>query len=322
MDKLILNRLSILTIWIFGLIIFSGCRHSLSSDELRNQSTTTNAQNLIEKKPLVDDTPIINSSESNQASSEQVLKTEPISAIPEQAAPTETKNLPTPTQSSIIWSAGHETGDLSEWESHGGFVRQGSSGMFRLVSPHAHSGQYSVALSIDTLAPTETGAHAAYLFFWEQLPGDTYYYSAWYYIPSEIKLDSWWNIWQWKSTNGGNSDYSKPMFSLGVETRDDKDFLTLNYRPDTPEKIVFKQSMMIVKDQWFQIEAKYVKSETEGQVIIWQDGVKIFEEEGLPTVLGDQTVYWSVNHYAESISPHPAIIYIDDAIISTSRIEP
>jgi hypothetical protein len=277
----------------------------------------------MENLPLVEKTPVINPSGDNQVSEEHTLQAKLTPTTQEQAVPTETKPLPTPTQNPIVWSAGHETGDLSEWESHGGFVRQGSSGMYHLVSPHAHSGQYSVALSIDTLTPSETGAHAAYLFFWEQLPGDTYYYSAWYYIPSEIKLDSWWNIWQWKSTDGGNSDYSKPMFSLGVESRDNKDFLTLSYRPDIRDKIVFEQSLMMVeKDQWFQIEAKYIKSEIEGQVIIWQDGIKIFEEEGLPTVLGDQTVYWSVNHYAESISPHPAIIYLDDAIISTSRIEP
>lgn len=229
----------------------------------------------------------------------------------------------TPAPKRIVWSAMHENGDISEWKAQGDFIRQGYSGSYHMVSPHAHEGQFSVSLSIDTQAPSDSGSHAAYLMFWNQLPEEAYYYSAWYYIPSVIQPDQWWTIWQWKSTFDGNSDNSKPMYSLGVEVGDDYRFLRLIYRPDLENKIPFTQTKApLPRDRWFQIEAYYAKSPTKGEVIIWQDGLEIFNVDSLPTVLRDGTVYWSVNNYADKISPSPATIYVDEVIISLDKISP
>jgi len=254
----------------------------------------------------------------DKTATKTIVKTTPSST---QTAPTEVS--PTDGPKRIVWSATHETGDISEWKEHGDFIRQGYSGAYHMVSPHAHSGIFSVSLSIDTMAPSDSGAHAAYLMFWDQLPENAYYYSAWFYIPSEIKPDQWWTIWQWKSTFDGNSDNSKPMFSLGVEVDDQYKFLRLIYRPDLESKTSFMQTKApLPRDRWFQIEAYYEKSTTKGKVIVWQDGREIFNVDKLPTVLKDGTVYWSVNHYADKISPSPATIFIDDAIISLDKISP
>lgn len=223
--------------------------------------------------------------------------------------------------SDIVWFAGHETGNISEWEERGGFVHQGS-GSYKLVSPHAHTGSFSAALTIDTIAPSSTGDHGSYLFYWDQLSGDAYYYSAWYYIPSNIRPSKWWSIMQWKSTFNGNTDDSRPMFSLDARRTRDNLSLTLYQRPDDPNKVTYKQSIMnIPTDIWFQIEAYYNKSiDNTGEVIVWQDGVEVFNITGVSTVLADNNIIWSVHNYADTIDPNPCTIYIDDAAISKSRL--
>jgi Polysaccharide lyase len=226
----------------------------------------------------------------------------------------------------IIWKATHETGDISEWQQHGDFINQGQSAYFSMVTPFAHSGKYSISLTIDTEGPSNTGSHAAYLFFWDQLPEDAYYYSAWYYIPSGTRPQDWWNIWQWKSTYNGDTDSSVPVYSLDVQELGNRQMsLKLIYRPDLERNAISYQQNIktLPHDQWVHIEAYYQKATNEtGKVIVWQDGVEIFNLADVQTTMEDNTVYWSVNHYTDYILPNPSSIYIDDVAISTERIGP
>lgn len=245
------------------------------------------------------------------------------STVPSVTAPPAPKVEQGPLNASIVWKATHETGDISEWQQHGDFITQGQSAYFNMVTPFAHSGKYSVALTIDTEGVSSSGNFAAYLFFWDQLPGDAYYYSAWYYIPSGTQPQDWWNIWQWKSTYNGNTDDSVPMYIIDIlEQPNGQLALHLVYRPDIEGKIDYRQNKKTVPtDKWFQIEAYYSKASDEtGQVIIWQDGEELFNLTGVQTTEQDNTVYWSINHYTEYIVPNPSSIYIDDAAISTERI--
>ncbi len=238
-------------------------------------------------------------------------------SLTQSAQPT---TLPPPD---LIWYATHEGRNISEWKQHGDFLRQGSSGNYELVTNPVHGGKYAVALSIDTKSQSDTGAHAAYLFYWDELPDEADYYSAWYYIPSNINPGSWWNIWQWKSTFNHNSDLSKPMWSLDVGSGYNGFSVILMYRPDLDnEKVTYKNNDIVLpKDTWFQIEGYFKKAvDKTGQVIIWLDGKEIFNVDNVVTVLGDRTVHWSINNYADDISPSPATIYVDDAAISWTRI--
>jgi hypothetical protein len=196
-----------------------------------------------------------------------------------------------------------------------------------MVTPHAHTGKYSVALTIDTEAPSDTGAHAAYLFFWDHplTPDDSYYYSAWYYIPSNVKPSGWWNIWQWLSKKvAGSDEDAMPIFSMSVDQGNQGLKLRLTQWPSLASKTVYKQDIMSVPvNKWFQIEGFYKRAQdTSGQVVIWLDGVEIFNVIGVQTALGSNEVSWGVNNYAEQIQPNPCTIYVDDIFISEKRIGP
>lgn len=264
------------------------------------------------------------------APAEQTSEVPPAAKSTEPPMPTET-SLPTPTEAptfdmaNLVWKATHETGDISEWQQHGDFIRQGQSAYYSMVTPFAHSGKYSVCLTIDTDGYSDSGSHAAYLFYWDQLPEDAYYYSAWYYIPAGTQPQYWWNVWQWKSTYNGNSDYSVPMFILDILEQDNGQLaLHLVYRPDIDAKVDFRQNTKTVPtDQWFHIEAYYEEAyDQTGQVIVWQDGEEILNVSNVQTVEQDKTVFWSVNHYSDEILPAPSSIYIDDAAITTERLGP
>jgi hypothetical protein len=59
-------------------------------------------------------------------------------------------------------------------------------------------------------------------------------------------------------------------------------------------------------------------------VIVWQDEVELFNLRDVRTryPAPNGANEWSVNNYAHAITPSPTTIYIDDAVISTSRIGP
>ncbi len=101
----------------------------------------------------------------------------------------------------LVWFADHETGDISQWIPGGDYIQQGPKASYEVVTTQAHSGTHGVGLTINTDDSSPTGAHAAYLFRWEQLPDDGYYYySAWYFLPQDVQPGDWWNLFQWKST--------------------------------------------------------------------------------------------------------------------------
>ncbi len=227
----------------------------------------------------------------------------------------------------IHWMASFETGDLSEYEDNfGEFIRQSQFGSYEITSEIARRGEYSAALSIDTSRLSDGNAAAAYLAYYDNPSSG--YYSAWLYIPEEVTPLSWWNFWQWKSTYNGDSDDSVPMWILDlttISTNPDELLLTLAYRPDSNAlKIGYKNAAAVIqKGEWVHISTYYVKSTTnEGVVGVWLNGEEVFYLENVTTALSDNTLYWSINNYTDSISPSPCTIYFDDVVISQKRIEP
>ncbi len=227
----------------------------------------------------------------------------------------------------LLWTADFETGNLKQYDGVGGFIRRNPTDTYAITNAIAHQGSYAVALTIDTTKPSPSGGYAAYLFLWNQnlLAGDNYY-SAWYYIPQGVVTRDWWNMWQWKSTDDGNSDHSVPMFCLDVVQGSGGLDIRLFYRPDLefPQKKGFTQSIKKVPtNRWFHLEGYYRRGQNnDGQVIVWLDGTEIFNVSGYPTVLRDNTLYWSVNNYTDFIQPNPYSIYIDDVALSKVRLGP
>jgi len=231
----------------------------------------------------------------------------------------------------VLWSTDHETGDLSQWyvDSGGGEFNSGaaSSTASRDV---ARSGRYSAKATIVT-----PGISGVRLFRWNESHATAEaYYGAWFYFPRNYRAPVWWNIFQFKSRNGDAANDA--FWSLQVGNRPGGAMhLYLNWweglsiegphRGEFGGRSYDQAVLDIPVAQWTHLEVFLRQSATfDGQVIVWQDAVELFNVRDVRTryPAPNGANEWSVNNYGDSITPSPTTIYIDDAVISTSRMVP
>lgn len=231
---------------------------------------------------------------------------------------------PTPTPSSagvVKLNADFESGTFESLT--GSSTAEGPTGAYfgkgvyydiKTVSSPA-IGNKSAALTIGSGNTT-----AAYLFTYSPVAPATSYgkYTAWYYIPSTITPGDWWNVWQWKSQN---TAYDKPIFTLNLVKSNGVLQMRFSYVPggtsaNATQNIWQTTPVAFPTDKWVKVEGYYYASATTtGFVEVYQDGVKILEKRNVATKPGTDKVLWSVNSYADVITPNPATIYVDNMSI-------
>jgi hypothetical protein len=73
--------------------------------------------------------------------------------------------------------------------------------------------------------------------------------------------------------------------------------------------------------KWFNVEIYLRQSDSfTGKLIVWQDGTKIFDLNGVRTRLPSGDQRYSVNNYSNGLDSPIATLYIDDVTISTTRV--
>lgn len=223
--------------------------------------------------------------------------------------------------SDILWSADHETGDITQWyypdtkEGNNGGGEYNSGIADSLASQEqAHSGVW--AAKMITTTPPMSGTR---LFRWnESHEYAELYYSVWYYFPERYSVPNWWDVFQWKS----KAQSIDPFFILNVGNRPDGTMYFYLY--DWQQRVSYDQSIKNIPiGKWFQVEAFYkCRGDETGQVTFWQNGTLLFDVRNVKTRYANGDCQWSVNNYSDDLRPIPATIYIDDAVISTSRVGP
>jgi len=206
------------------------------------------------------------------------------------------------------------TGSTTAEGPNGAYFGKGVYSDIKTVATPA-MGAKSAALTIGSGSTT-----AAYLFTYSPVVPATSYgkYTAWYYVPSTITPSDWWNIWQWKSYS---TTYDKPIFTLNLVKNNGVLQLRFAYVPggtsaNATQNIWQTSPIAFPTDTWVKIEGYYYASATAtGFAQVYQNGVKILEKTNVMTKPGGQKVLWSVNSYADAISPNPATIYIDNMSI-------
>lgn len=215
----------------------------------------------------------------------------------------------------VLWSAGHETGDMSEWlVDQDEAVFNTGTGVVRWTNELAHGGEGALALSV-TGASSET--QGARIFRWAENPAEATY-GAWYLFPEPVDPDRWWNVFQFKSRVGDTTD---PTWIVNVGA-DDAGRMYL-YLYDAITETAYHQSdddrMELPVGRWTHIMA-YLDRGEEGGIALWQDGELLFDIEGVQTSLADN-VQWSINNYSDDLDPPDVTIYADDAEIIAGRPE-
>ncbi len=249
--------------------------------------------------------------------------------------------------SSVLWSADFEEASVvdlyypareDEPDKGGGIYNSGRHEA-RASSELAHSGRQSLRARIWT---GEDSTSAVRLFRWrEAREHRELYYSAWFFIPTDHRrtadpsAGAFWNLFQFKTrSSDGRND---PVWALYVNRNDDGEpylragwgwggtELAGPFESSSQGGRFFEQSVATLPiGRWFQLEAFLRQSKDfDGRLTIWQDGEELYDftdvRTSYPYATADQSWgannEWSVNNYADGLSPSPATIYIDDAEI-------
>jgi hypothetical protein len=256
-----------------------------------------------------------------------------VTACGDESSPTSSPTLAlSPRCGDAVWSADHETGDLSQWYADGGGGEFNSGAATSSASSDvAHSGRYSAKATIET--PNMPVESAVRLFRWnESRAHPEACYSVWLYFPRQYTAPVWWNIFSFKSRNGTAAN--DPFWSLQAGNRPGGSmyvYLTwwegLSIEGPRPGELGGRDYSQTVRDipvrQWTHLEVYLRQSSAfDGQIVVWQDGVELFNRNNVrtryPSPNGANE--WSVNNYSELIVPPPTTIYVDDAVIRTPCI--
>lgn len=265
--------------------------------------------------------------------------------------------LPVPPEQ-ILWFCDYEDRSFSKWEGKGQndanagggiFITDETNTEYGIESSIVHSGNYSAYATIKN-ARFPTLPKAIRFMRWTDKPwyedGDYFpeaaYYSTFFYMKDTYDPQKdpdndpegdggWWNIFQFKSNNNAGS---QPLVVLDLYNKDGKMYLGLVIKDYPDDHSSHYQFRYILSDspvpvepaKWNHIEVYYKKSKNyDGEVIVWQNSIQIFEQKDIRTVLPqDETAKWGIGNYTDYVTggaiPGTATIYLDDSIVSSVRI--
>lgn len=232
-----------------------------------------------------------------------------------------------------LWTAGMEGGNLNEWYANDcGDKYDTLDGSTVPTRDYAHSGRWSAKM---TISATSSGGStsATRLYRWcEQKLNRELYYSTWFYLPQryQVNFGGWAN---WMQFKGVDASYNSPFFILDLANFSTGMMrLKLTWWPGLKVEgplpgqsggRSWLSSLEIPVGRWFQVEVRHVCApDFAGAIQVWQDGVEIFKLEGVKTRYPTGRCEWSLNNYGEKLSPSPVVLYVDDVVISRTRVGP
>jgi hypothetical protein len=145
------------------------------------------------------------------------------------------------------------------------------------------------------------------------------YYSAWYYLPVEYHIDPSMTLMRLGSRDvGGNDVFSGEELQLRsvssggfvLQVFSNNAGFLLEPLADPPPHVD--------AGRWFQLEARY-EPQSAGRLRVWLNGVLAYDLGNRPGAHGAELIL-SVCNVAEQTTPAPAVVYVDDAAISLSRV--
>jgi hypothetical protein len=239
-----------------------------------------------------------------------------------------------------LWRADFEEGDLSDWYAPCPNIRRHPARVSAALCGETGGGEFhnndgrSLARAVRAQTVGMTARSGRFigelkilrssggvrLFRWdesEHAAGSAIIYRAYYYLPERYVAPAWWNIWQWKSAQNGQSD---PFFTLDIGTRGadgmmrlrmtDWRCITKRITDCTPE--YGDAAVTVPVGRWFEVKALHTcRTDRSGAIIFWQDGVEIFRAEDVQTAYPGGKCDWSVNNYNNDATAANNVLRID-----------
>lgn len=244
-----------------------------------------------------------------------------------------------PTGPTILWSASHEVGNLSEWSQSGSPSVSSGGNMsddennedleVNVTTAKPYAGSFSAHTKIKRAQNRKIGIR---LMRWRDrfgnvLPEEAYYSTRMFIPHATYRMPSgWWNVFQFKSRHftSGTETVSDPTLT-GNLTGDGQGYW-FHFTDHRRNKITYPSSVKVRGGQWVHLEAWMRWHPTQGAVKLWQNGVLTIDKSNLSTkfTANDPIFSWGIGNYTDNILGHPAgpgiaEIYFDNAVISTVR---
>jgi hypothetical protein len=230
----------------------------------------------------------------------------------------------------ILWHALFESGDLSEWtgDGNGGIYMDPHSTAPAASADVAHRGRFS---GIATFAPTGLTSWS-YLYREQPSPPEAYY-AAWFFIPATLQIGSWLSLHHFGYHPTAGSADTMPVWDFHVYPTptppptptpgsQTTTLVARLYEASTTRDVEETSPVPVPIGSWVHFEVFYRKAaDATGHITIWQDGVQILDVGNAITAPTDW-VQWDAGGGSNDISPSPAVVYLDDATISLSRVGP
>lgn len=223
----------------------------------------------------------------------------------------------------ILWWTDHETGDLSEWRQGASSSWTVSGGTLAVDTQQARSGRY--ALDAQAIAAPKGTTSAAMLLRTGDLP-EAAYYSAWFYLPTNVGSFDYWLIFKFRSRTPDPVPVEVELWDIDVASQGTGLELRVFHHTSSADggigtELAPNTSLSVPLDRWFQVEA-YLRAAPDdtGELIIWQDGNELYDIHG-PSA-PSASLQWSVGSAAESLGKGVARAFVDDAAISLRKLGP
>jgi hypothetical protein len=217
--------------------------------------------------------------------------------------------------SDLVWSATHETGDLSEWSTGapGGSIADSPDSSVTISTDFAHSGKYSVKL---TAGGINDNLETAGLWRQDDFPTEAFY-SAWYYLPRAYQTKVDWTIMQFR-TPTDNPDRLGQFLDVDMRSLPGGELILSIYdhRAQYLRLPTADPAVVIPVGRWFQIEVFFRNvPDATGRFTLWVDGKLNYDIASRP-MAPIPTIYWTPCSITSDLTPTQSEIYVDDAAIS------
>jgi hypothetical protein len=219
---------------------------------------------------------------------------------------------------SILWSATFEVGDLSEWaaDGHGGVLVDGAPMPPSATLTVAHHGRYA---GMATVTPVPGTASINYLYRNQpNLPAA--YYSAWFYLASSFTVKGWLSLMHFNNSSSGDGKNLSAAWDLNLYPRPDGSLIAHLYNYVAVNNLEQAVPVPVPIATWVHFEVFLRKAaDATGEVAVWQDGVSILDRRNVATAATDW-MQWDAGASSNDVTPPTAVVYVDDAAISLSRL--
>jgi len=220
----------------------------------------------------------------------------------------------------LVWTADQESGDLSPWTANdSGDERLPSrASTIEVSSEAAHHGTH--AIKIVNPASWDDQGQGPELFHAAGVLEDAYY-SAWFLLPEDYRLDPSLTLIRLRSRDADGSELyggeelqlrSLPVGGYVLQVFSNNAGYLLEPLADPAPRIA--------AGRWFQLEARY-QPQGSGRLRVWLDGVLSYDLRGRPGAPGAEIVL-GVCNVAQRSRPAPLVLFVDDAAVSLSRVGP